>query len=132
MCKPRLVGFKALSKTQRIMKSGIEISDERKTKKDKDELMKIVYGRALPSLARFEGILKLRPIQTETKISTKNRRGVKGIEPSSVKGEFFFYFSHLETVFQNLRLTNGRFTKSLELVVKRPFISRKFWETVYS
>ena len=89
MCKPRLVGFKALSKQQRIIKSGIEISDERKTKKDKDELMKIVYGRTLPSLARFEDILKLRPIQPETKITTKNRRGVKGIGPSSVKGKFF-------------------------------------------
>ena len=95
MCKPRLVGFKALSKQQRIIKSGIEISDERKTKKDKDELMKIVYGRTLPSLARFEDILKLRPIQPQTKITTNNRRGVKGIGPSSVKGKFFFYFSNL-------------------------------------
>ena len=90
MCKPRLVGFKALSKQQRIIKSGIEISDERKTKKDKDELMKIVYGRTLPSLARFEDILKLRPIHPQTKITTKNKRGVKGIGPSSVKGKFFF------------------------------------------
>ena len=95
MCKPRLVGFKALSKQQRIIKSGIEISDERKMKNYKDDLMKIVYGRTLPSLARFEDILKCIPIQAETKISTKNRRGVKGIGPSLVKGEFLFYFSNI-------------------------------------
>ena len=51
--------------------------------------MKIVYGRTLPSLARFEDILKLKPIQPVTKITTKNKRGVKGIGPSSVKGKFF-------------------------------------------
>ena len=97
MCKPRLVGFKALSKQQRVIKSGIEISDERKTKKDKDELMKIVYGRTLPSLARFEDILKLRPIKPETKIiTTKNRRAVKGIEPSLIKGKFLCHFSTVE------------------------------------
>ena len=52
-------------------------TDERNRKKEKDDLMKIVYGHALPSLSRLEEMLKLRPIQfqTEKEDFSRNKKG---------------------------------------------------------